>query len=90
VLEAAAYGKPAVASGSPDGAGILLPERTGVLLQRGTPEELAGALRRLIRDGGLRDRLGDAARDHALAHFDVGTNASAVGGVYERVAGGGR
>ena len=29
VLEAAAYGKPVVASGSPDGAGLLIPDETG-------------------------------------------------------------
>ena len=48
VLEAAAYGKPVVASGSPDGAGILVPDRTGLLLH----EASAGASR-----GGGRDCL---------------------------------
>src|SRR5207253_7413283 len=40
VLEAAAYGVPAVASGSRRGAGILIPERTGVLLDDPTPVSL--------------------------------------------------
>jgi glycosyltransferase involved in cell wall biosynthesis len=87
VLEAAAFGKPAVAAGSDTGAGILVPDRTGILLARGTPAELAGALRRLVRDEGLRRRLGDAARDHARARFDPEKNASAVGAVYHRVRG---
>ena len=37
VLEAATYGKPVVASGSRDGAGILLPGRTGFLLDDARP-----------------------------------------------------
>ena len=87
VLEAAAFGKPVVASGSPDGAGILLPDETGILLERGTPEALAEALRQLIRNADLRDRLGVAARAHADAHFDGAANAAAVEAVYERLAG---
>src|SRR5438876_1738465 len=37
VLEAAMYGKPVVASGSTDGAGILLPGKTGLLLDDASP-----------------------------------------------------
>ena len=49
VLEAATYGKPVVASGSRDGAGILLPGRTGFLLDDAQPERIAAALRRADR-----------------------------------------
>src|SRR5207248_1505975 len=61
VLEAATYGKPVVASGSHDGAGVLLPGRTGILLRDATPAAIADALRELIGDAGLRQRLGRAA-----------------------------
>src|SRR5205823_9783083 len=65
VLEAAAYGKPVVASGSAEGAGVLLPGKTGLLLQDASPEHLAAALRLLIDDPELRQRLGEAAAEHA-------------------------
>src|SRR4029079_9420698 len=44
VLEAGAYGVPVVASGSPDGGGVLDPGVTGILLPKGTATALADAL----------------------------------------------
>jgi glycosyltransferase involved in cell wall biosynthesis len=87
VLEAAAYGKPVVASGSEDGAGVLLPGRTGILVDEGTPQAIAGALRSLIRDPQLRSRLGEAAAAHARAVFEPARNARAVEGVYDSLLG---
>jgi glycosyltransferase involved in cell wall biosynthesis len=85
VLEAAAYGVPAVASGSPEGAGILLHERTGVLLEDGATASLRTALRRLVDDQELRAGLGRAAQDHALAHFDPAKIAAEIREVYSDI-----
>src|SRR3954447_19613411 len=82
VLEAAMYGKPVVASGSSEGAGVLLPDVTGILLHDASPAALAGALRELIADPELRRRLGDAAAAHAAEKFDPVANARAVEHVY--------
>jgi glycosyltransferase involved in cell wall biosynthesis len=82
VLEAAAYGVPTVASGSRDGAGLLIPERTGVLLNDAAPASFQAALRRLVGDRELRIRLGSAAQDHARAHFDPARNAAEIRDVY--------
>jgi glycosyltransferase involved in cell wall biosynthesis len=93
VLEAAMYGKPVVASGSRTGAGVLLPGRTGLLLEDASPEGIAGALRHLIDDRDLRARLGRAAADHARERFDPVRNAEAVAAVYDSllsIDGGGR
>jgi glycosyltransferase involved in cell wall biosynthesis len=87
VLEAAMYGKPVVASGSRDGAGVLLPDATGILLEDAGPAALADALRTLIGDGQLRERLGDAAALHAREKFDPVRNARAVEQVYEQLLG---
>jgi glycosyltransferase involved in cell wall biosynthesis len=87
VLEAATYGKPVVASGSRDGAGILLPGRTGFLLDDARPGAIATALRELIADPGLRDRLGHAATEHARERFDPVLNARAVEAVYDSLLG---
>lgn len=87
VLEAAMYGKPVVASGSHTGAGVLLPDETGILLDDANPTALADALRDLIRDPELRTRLGEAAARHARAKFDPARNARAVEAVYEELLG---
>jgi glycosyltransferase involved in cell wall biosynthesis len=85
VLEAAAFGVPSVASGSPSGAGVLIPDETGILLPSGAGEPLAAALSRLGRDVELRSRLGLAAAEHARLHFDAGRNRAAVEAVYAQV-----
>jgi glycosyltransferase involved in cell wall biosynthesis len=87
VLEAATYAKPVVASGSRHGAGVLLPQRTGILLQDAGPEQIASALRNLIDDPQLRRRLGSAAADHARERFDPIRNARAVERVYDSLLG---
>src|ERR687884_114883 len=87
VLEAATYGKPVVASGSADGAGVLLPGKTGLLLDDASPPNIAAALRLLIEDPELRARLGEAAADHARARFDPARNARAVESVYDSLLG---
>ena len=87
VLEAATYGKPVVASGSADGAGVLLPGRTGLLLEDAAPAKIAAALRLLIDDPELRRRLGAAAAEHALRRFDPARNAGAVEAVYDQLLG---
>jgi glycosyltransferase involved in cell wall biosynthesis len=85
VLEAAAHGKPVVASGSTSGANLLLPEVTGILLDQPTPEAIADALRRLIADPDLRARMGRAAAERARLAFDPQRNARAVEAVYDEL-----
>jgi glycosyltransferase involved in cell wall biosynthesis len=85
VIEGAACGRPVIASGSLDGAGILLPSVTGELVPRRSPDSLAAALDRLLSDDGERRRLGAAARAHAEQTFDQTRNASRVMDLYERV-----
>src|SRR5256714_14644953 len=87
VLEAATYGKPVVASGSADGAGVLLPGKTGLLLDDASPPNIAAALRLLIEDPELRARLGEAAAEHARERFDPARNARAVESVYDSLLG---
>jgi D-inositol-3-phosphate glycosyltransferase len=87
VLEAAMYGKPVVASGSRTGAGLLLPGKTGLLLDEPTPRNIAAALKQLIEDPELRARMGATAWDHARASFDSRRNAHAIAAVYDEVLG---
>jgi glycosyltransferase involved in cell wall biosynthesis len=87
VLEAAMYSKPVVAAGSTDGAGVLVPGQTGLLLDEPSPTRIAAALRLLIDDPGLRRRLGEAAGAHARERFDPARNARAVEAVYDHLLG---
>ncbi len=68
LIEASALGIPIAAmntGGTPD---IVEDQSTGLL--SATPEELAGDVRRLAADEGLRGRLGAAARERAQ-RFDA-------------------
>ena len=85
VLEAAGAGRAIVASGSLQGAGLILPEVTGQLVPRRSPDVLAAMLEKLLGDEELRARLGANARRHAEAHFDAATNAQQVADLYERI-----
>jgi glycosyltransferase involved in cell wall biosynthesis len=85
VLEAAASGRPIVASGSIDGAGIVLPDETGFIIPRRSPDVLAAALELLIASPELRARLGARARAHAEEQFAPDKNAAIVMGIYERI-----
>lgn len=85
VLEAAACGRPVVASGSRDGGGIVLPEETGLLVPRRSPQVLAAALETLLSDDELRRRLGENARRHAEAAFGAYANTERVMEVYDRL-----
>ena len=87
VLEAAAFGKPVIGSGSKDGGGVLIDGVTGILLQDPAPDSIAHGLRELVLDHGLRDRLGAAAAVHAAQHFDPKINARAVEAVYDSLLG---
>lgn len=87
VLEAAASGRPVVTSGSLDGAGLVLPEETGMLVPRRSPAVLASALETLIAEPELRRRLGERAREHAEENFNPETNTAKVMAIYDEVLG---
>jgi D-inositol-3-phosphate glycosyltransferase len=83
VLEAAAFARPVVASGSRRGGGVLIDGVTGILLDDPSPPAIAAALRRLVLDEGLRSRMGAAAAEHARRNFEPRLNAAAVERVYD-------
>jgi glycosyltransferase involved in cell wall biosynthesis len=87
VLEAAAYGKPVIASGSLAGGGVLIPDETGLLIDDPTPEAVAEGILRLARDRELRERLGGAAAELARRTFDPAQNAKQVQRVYDKLLG---
>ena len=71
VLEAMSAGKPVIASDVGGVSEAVVPEQTGILVPPGDVDALAGAIRRLVEDPGLRERLGAAARQRYLKMFTV-------------------
>ena len=69
--EAGAHGLPVVAARSGALPEIVVDQSTGLLFEPGNAEDLARALERLIRDGALRGRLGQAARARVGACFTM-------------------
>ena len=83
LIEASALGVPIAAMHTGGTADIVQDEVTGLLSK--DVQELAGDIRRLREDPGLRARLGQAAMRHALATFDAAAVVSRVETVYHRL-----
>jgi glycosyltransferase involved in cell wall biosynthesis len=82
VLESMAAGKPVVATrvgGVPD---LLEDGREGVLVPPREPAALAAAVSRLLRDRGLRDDLGRAARKRQRRDFSIEATVARVERLY--------
>jgi glycosyltransferase involved in cell wall biosynthesis len=75
-VEASAAGLPVVASRVGGLADIVVDGETGFVTPPGDAAALGSALGRLERDADLRQRLGDAARQRAIEHYDAATNAN--------------
>ena len=71
LLEAAAAGRPIVASDIAGCREIVMHGQNGLLVPPNDPAVLAAALRRLIENGAERRRLGEAGREIAVREFDV-------------------
>lgn len=69
VLEAWAHGCPIVATASQGPAELIRDGETGLLTPVDRPEALAGALRTLLTDSALGQRLADAGRRHYEARY---------------------
>jgi len=83
VLEAMAYGKPVVGSrigGIPE---LVLDGETGLLFEAGNVADLQARLDRLMGDGGLRRRLGDAARQRVETVFSLGRHNTGLLNIYK-------
>jgi glycosyltransferase involved in cell wall biosynthesis len=84
VMEAAAQGTPSVAFASAGGVGeSVVDGLTGLLVE--DRAAFVAALRRVLTDAGLRERLGRAAREHA-GRFSWEATADALNASLERAA----
>jgi glycosyltransferase involved in cell wall biosynthesis len=85
LLEAAAAGRPLVATDVPGCREIARPEETGLLVPRRDPAALADALAKLAADPALRRRLGGGARRLAEAEFGEARVAAETLALYRRL-----
>ena len=85
VLEAMAQAKPVVATavgGTPE---AVVDGTTGLLVQPHDVPALAAALERLLGDGDLRRRLGDAGRTRVEEHFPVSAMTRRILEIYDEL-----
>lgn len=86
-VEAMAAGVPIVASDLPALRAIIDHGRSGLLVPPDDDESLAAAVVRILDDPGLADELRTTARTVAAEHFDITASASALGAIYDTIAG---
>lgn len=87
VLEAMAAGLPVVAPAVGDIARMVDPENAPFIVSPGDPAALAAALDHLIRDAGLRARLGARNRARCAAEFQLAQRLGAHLALYDEVLG---
>jgi glycosyltransferase involved in cell wall biosynthesis len=86
VLEAMAHAKPVIATPVGGTAELVADGETGLLVPPRDAERLAGAIRALVSDPGLRARLGRAGRERVERDFSEAAMTSRVLEVYDAVA----
>lgn len=85
LIEAASCGRALVAADVPGSREIVRHEESGLLVPPRDARALAAALKRLISDKGLRDRLGAGGRRLAVAEFSQETITARARLLYERL-----
>lgn len=78
VLEAAAMGVPCVTTTATGAVDSVMDDETGILVPPDDPRSLATAMRRLLTDPELRQRMGESARARVVRLFEPDDVAKAV------------
>ncbi|MBI2909228.1 MAG: glycosyltransferase family 4 protein [Chloroflexi bacterium] len=82
LVELLGAGLPVVADRVGEAAEYIEPEVSGILVGPGQTQEFAAAVVRLLEDGGLRERLGERARERARAVYSWDKLADIALGAY--------
>ena len=88
LLEAAMYGKPSVSCELGTGSSLVnRHEVTGLVVKPGNPQELSGAVNRLLGNRQEREGLGQNARKRYLEHFTADAMVARYAQQYHEIAG---
>jgi glycosyltransferase involved in cell wall biosynthesis len=87
VIEASLCGVPVVATNTGALSEMIVPGRTGQLVERADPDALAEAVRLVLELPGSSAEMGRSARAHFVDRFDIGSVATAWARVLEDAAG---
>ncbi len=85
LLEAAAAGRAVVATNAGGSSEIVVDGQTGLLVPVGDVEAIGNAIRQLVVDSRLRDRLGATARDHVARTFGMDRFVAEFAALYEQL-----
>jgi glycosyltransferase involved in cell wall biosynthesis len=85
LIEAAACGRPIVATDVPGCREIVKHGKTGLLVPPRDTDALVEAIRRLARDSALRKRMGEEGRAHAVGGFSEATVVEQTMALYRSV-----
>ena len=85
VIEAAAAGRPSVASNLPGIQELILPGKTGLIVAPNDFESLANAICSLFDQPTLMEKMGKAAFDHAKKRFAVRPAVKKLQDIYSRI-----
>jgi glycosyltransferase involved in cell wall biosynthesis len=86
-VEAMAAGSPVIASRSGGVIETVRDRETGFIVDKNDPQQLAQVLLRLLEDDGLRETMGRAGRERALANFTWDRVAKTMLARYQELAG---
>jgi glycosyltransferase involved in cell wall biosynthesis len=86
VLEAMLFKKPVVATAAPGTTEVVVDGQTGLLVPVHGPPKLAKAIRTLVDDPDLRQRLGEAGKARVEAEFSAGPMIERFVALYEELA----
>jgi len=89
VVEAMAAGSPVVASRSGGVVETVKDRETGFIVEKNDPQQLAYLLLKLLEDHALRETMGRAGRERALAHFTWDQVAESMFRCYQVLSGAG-
>ena len=87
-LEAAASGRPVVATDVSGMSEFVVQGSTGMLVPPRSPEALASAIGEVLSDGAMASRMGRAALEKARSEFDLGTQVRRTVELYGRMVDG--
>jgi glycosyltransferase involved in cell wall biosynthesis len=83
LLESLASGVPVVASDVGGIGEVVIPDRTGLLIEAGSSEQLAKAVNRLLDDESLRTAMSKAGRELVSTQYTWAQTAAATVRAYE-------